>query len=454
MVLMNWTSRAALAGLCLVVLSWGSAFGRVAPDRVIVHGSAQAMLPGCQSPAQETPATADAATALPPVAQALQNFDQGIGQFRAMHNLASMSVAIVYGQDVIYARGFGCADLTAQTPATPPTIYDVGSVTKMMTATMLMQLRDAGKLQLNDPVNMYVPEATYLSPSGMTISPTFQQLASHSSGLPRDAATIPTTNEQLFQELQMTTAVSEPGTAFLYSNFGFAVLGQVLAQIAGQPYEQYVEQNILAPLGMTSSTFTPPASAPSPGWATPYDRVMVTAQGVQADARPYLTFGPYFPALGLYSTALDMAQFIKLQFRDGPAGGDQILSGSTLQEMRQQVISAAPALVGIGIGWEIYVPGTNVNPIIGKDGADEGFQAQMMFVPGANVGVFVVANTASTSDPTVPQLMFETAEAILLRLVPPIQQALGGQQAAGMSARPAPGVDEAPPWDMIAASPR
>ena len=427
MILPTWISRAALAGLCSVALSSGLTFGHVARDRLSDGVSAQAMLPACQSPDQVTPAVMDAATALPPVAQALLDFNQGIAQFRTMHNLASMSVAIIYDQDVVYAHGFGCADLTAQTAATPQTIYDVGSVTKMMTATMLMQLRDAEKLQLDDPVNKYMPEATYRSPSGMTISPTFQQLASHSSGLPRDAATIPTTNAQLFQELQTTTAVSEPGTAFLYSNFGFAVLGQVLAQIAGQPYEQYVEQNILAPLGMTSSTFTPPASAPSPGWATPYDSVMVTAQGVQADARSYLTFGPYFPALGLYSTALDMARFIKLQFRNGPAGGDQILSGSTLQEMRQQVIGAAPALVGIGICWEIYVPGTDVNPIIGKDGADEGFQAQMMFVPGANVGVFVVANTASTSDPTVPQLMFETAEAVLLRLVPPIQQAPMGQ---------------------------
>jgi CubicO group peptidase (beta-lactamase class C family) len=333
--------------------------------------------------------------------------------------LASFTAVVVYGQDVVYAQSFGCADIGTATPMTPETVVEAASISKMMTAVMLMQLRDGGKLSLQDTVNTYLPGAEYLSPSGETISPTFLELASHSSGLPRDMLPLPTSTEEMLQRLQTTTAVSEPGTEFLYSNLGFALLGQVLATVAGVSYEEYVTENILLPLGMTSSGFPRLLPAvPQAGYATPYVSLSVTTDGVQPQPSEWQDLRVYNPAAGLYTTAIDMVQVLKLVF----SGGNVVLSASSLEEMQQQVISALPALEGIGIGWEIYVPGTDIS-FIGKDGVLSGFQEQLMFVPGSNVGVFVVANTADATDPNVPQIMFLAAEQMLASLVPVFQAA-------------------------------
>jgi CubicO group peptidase (beta-lactamase class C family) len=387
----------------------------------------QASLPSCQPSDPQIISQSDPILQNAGVQQVLTGFDQGFEtQIRDPNQLPSVAVSIVHGSNVIWARGFGCADMTQQTAATAETIYGVGSVTKMFTAVMLMQLRDAGKLQLTDPVNMHVPGVEYQSPSGQTVSPTFEQLASHSSGLP-DTLTTATTFEGLVQQLQSTSAESEPGTAYLYSNLGYTVLGQALAQIAGQPYEQYIADHILQPLGMSSSSFNVP-TVPQAGYATPYISVEATSGGVQAQATTYQNQGLNNPAGGLTSTTMDMARFVMLQFTGGMANGAQIVSSASLQEMLQQVMTAGPEpLTGIGLGWQFYVPQQGMD-FVGKDGFIEGFIADIVFVPGTPVGVFLVTNLGNIADPgNTPITILGAGEEVLARLIPAIQQAAGGQ---------------------------
>jgi CubicO group peptidase (beta-lactamase class C family) len=312
---------------------------------------------------------------------------------------------------VIFAQGFGCGSLTPPAPTTAQTVFEMASITKTFTATMLMQLRDAGRLQLDDPVNQYVPQAVYKGPDGGTVSPTFRELAAHISGLPRDMVPAPATTQELFQRLAGVEAVSEPGTEYLYSNLAYAVLGQVLAQVAGQPYEEYVAANILGPLGMTSSGFNP-ASFQSM-LATGYLQVQTGAQGVTAQAaRPGDPLGVIDPAGGLLSSVSDMVRFLQLQFRDGPVGGDQILSASSLQEMWQPV---APTN-GTGsstIGWfTVHIAGFSM---ICKNGGLPGFGTQMCIVPEAKLGVVLLGNTAKQQ--TGPANLPALAESILSQVV-------------------------------------
>jgi CubicO group peptidase (beta-lactamase class C family) len=352
----------------------------------------------------------------PAVAQALTALGPAFVTAQTANGLPSLSGAVVYNQSVIWAQSSGCADLTQRTAATPTTVYGVGSVSKMMTATMLMLLRDAGKLNLDDPVDMYVPGASYLLPDGGgTVSPTFLQLASHSSGLPRDMTPEPTSMAQLLQQLQQTTAVFAPGTDHLYSNLGFMLLGQVLASIAGETFESYVTQQILQPLGMSSSGYAV-RSTPAAGVATPYYFVSYDGPNTQFETRSYLDWGLQDPAAGFTSTAMDMTRFLMLQFGTAPVGGAQILSASTLAEMRQVVTGGGPNLVGYGTGWEVYTPGPNNLDWLGKDGYILGFQAQLLYVPALQLGVFVVANSGDPAD--LSNTMLKVAQAMLEQLAP------------------------------------
>jgi CubicO group peptidase (beta-lactamase class C family) len=485
--------RLALAGVILVALS-GRSSGSVPPPV-----RAQGMTPANCATLQSVQGPAGAAGIDPALNRALGPLTGFLEEQRSQLGLPGMSVAVVLDQQVIYARGFGCADLALQTPAAPGTAYLMGSVTKMLTATMLMQLRDAGKLQLDDPVDKYVPGLHYLSPSGATVSPTFRELVSHTSGLPdyipNDPALLPSTNDDLLKELPSVVAVSEPGTQALYSDLGFDVLGYALSTIAGEPYESYVNNHILRPLEMADSGFVPndqktaalvqaltalpateaaqlamnPKLKPSdiaqlvslypPDEAAQILAALPSGEASQVAAlvpsQPPVTVGhdpllddlatayttlnpagtsgtpasPGFftgasaPTGGMISTVLDLAKFLMLQFRDGSAGGDQVLSGSSLAEM-QQPIAALDSTVSFGMGWEIFPASSATNglTLIGKNGAAQGYQAQIQFVSGTKLGIAIAANLADTADPNSFLKVDGLASQVLLRLAPATSQ--------------------------------
>jgi D-alanyl-D-alanine carboxypeptidase len=409
-------ARAALgAGLVLAVLAAGPSAPRAGGSTA---AAATQGLPACSAPSQTAPLTISPAGQMvannPGVQATFQALAANLPTYRNENELASVTVVVVAGQDVIYAQSFGCADLTAQSPATPSTVFEIGSATKMFTVVMMMQLRDAGKLNLDDPVNQYVPEATWQGPDGEPATATFAQLASHTSGLPRDLnlENFPMDLAQFWQDVGQLKAVSAPGTMPLYSNVGYAILGQVLAQIAGQSYEDYVVEHILRPLGMNNSGFPTSAMTP-PGGATGYDHI----SGGQGVVAPYLVLGPYNPAAGMISTPLDMAQFIKLQF----SGGNAVLSEASIRQMQQQVTPAGvPGYAGFGLGWELLAPVQGLN-LIGKDGELDGFQSQILFASGTTLGVFVIANTASPSNPQQPEQMTFVASQVLVPIVKAVQ---------------------------------
>jgi CubicO group peptidase (beta-lactamase class C family) len=288
----------------------------------------------------------------------------------------------------------------------------MASNTKSFTAVMLMQLRDAGRLQLDDPVNRYVPAVVYQAPDGRLVSPTFRQLAAHISGLPRDMRPAPASVEQLFQRLPQVVAESDPGTEYLYSNLGYAVLGQALAVIAGQPYAQYVTEHILRPLGMSSSGFD--RSAIQAPIATGYTSIEVTPEGVTAQPARYASLGPGNPSGGLLSSLADMTQFVKLQFADGPVGGSQILSGASLREMWEPVFPTnGPG--SATVGWFVSPFGSQA--LVCKNGALPGFHTQVCFLPQSQVGVVILANVA-TRLLTGPAGLQRMAQMILTTVLP------------------------------------
>ncbi len=256
---------------------------------------------------------------------------------RLKAKIPGLSIVIVHDQTVLLAKGFGYADLVKKIPADPQTVYRVGSVTKVLTALMLMQLRDAGKLHLDDPIAKYLPEFKIKSRFPDARPATFLQVAAHYSGLPieppmaheyqaAEKFKFPSVEEQL-KSLKDVEMIVPAMTKYSYSNLGYNIMGLALSRVAKQPYQQYVESHILKPLAMNHS-----------GFALTEQMKSHFAVGYKS-ARPDGTherssYPEYGMASGmLYSTVDDLAEFLSLFFREGPAGGKQVLGSSSLLEM-------------------------------------------------------------------------------------------------------------------------
>src|SRR5918992_2612192 len=263
----------------------------------------------------------------PEIRAVLAELEADIEKARVAKKIAGLSVAIVYDQEVLLSKGFGYADLDKKVPADSTTVYRIGSITKVFTALMLMQLRDAGKLSLDDPIEKYLPEFKIKSRFPDARPATFRQVAAHYSGLPREppmaheyqfTEKFPPVEEQL-KSLKDVEMMIPAMSMFSYSNLGYNIMGLALARVAKQPYTQYVDQHILKPLGMNQS-----------GFALTESMKRHFAVGYRA-ASPDGTFEKStYPEYGmasgmLYSSVDDMTRFMSLFFREGPAGGKQVL---------------------------------------------------------------------------------------------------------------------------------
>ena len=337
----------------------------------------------------------------PEIRAAIALVEAQIGSEQRDRNVPGISAGIVYDQELIWQQGYGYANLEAQIPADLNTVYRVASITKLFTSTMLMKLRDEGKLSLDDPVEKYLPEFKIKSPFADARPPTFRQIASHASGLPREGnhdgwrtMHMPTIESLIAglngDEMRLPT-MTEPK----YSNLGVSIMGYALSKIARQDYASYVEANVLQPLGMESSGFDRSRYGEQ-RYAIGYDFVGAgspdATTGGMAPA-PHWDEQGFRPGGGMYSTVADIAKFIAMQFRDAPAGGNQVLGGSTIREMHMPANVMPDFELGFGIGWGIRrVSGCKV---IGHSGGLPGYTTNISLVPALKLAVIVFTNTGT-----------------------------------------------------------
>jgi D-alanyl-D-alanine carboxypeptidase len=331
------------------------------------------------------------AAQLPEVTAALTVLDAWIAATVASREVPGLSIGIVSGQDLLWAKGYGLADLERKIPATASTVYRIGSISKLFTATAIMQLRDRGHLRLDDAVETSLPwfRLAHVDPDDPKI--TIRDLLTHLSGLPRDAPTpywndlnFPTRAE-LIHVLPSQEVVFPPATEWKYSNLAFAIAGEVLATVSREPYAEYVTRHILTPLGMTATTVTPTATLPD--LAVGYER---RVPGAPRAVAAFTETRALAPAANLASSVEDLAKFVALQLRDGPAGGTQILRGATLREMQRVQWLEPSWRRGQGIGFAIRRVSGHVR--IGQGGSVRGYQARLEIEPARQLGVIVLTN--------------------------------------------------------------
>lgn len=259
---------------------------------------------------------------------------------------AGISAVLIKDGRVIWAGAFGYATTTSDKPADTTTIYRIGSLTKAFTATLLMQLVEEGKVGLDDPVEKYVPEVKNLQ--GYTPI-TLRQLASHTSGLKRepdmrgaDVGPLDQWENKVLDCIPNTSFDSPPGTKYLYSNIGYAILGLALERASGVPYIQMVQQRIFTPLHMDDSYFM-----------MPEEKMPRLAEGISnnKDGRVNLNLpvtelkgrGYRVPNGGIFSTPLDLSKFVL-----SLTGVNPLLKPGSLREMR--MVPPGGEHYGLGIG--------------------------------------------------------------------------------------------------------
>lgn len=303
-----------------------------------------------------------------------------------------ISVGVGYDQELIWAHGFGVMNLESGTPTTPDTIYRCASITKLFTATSIMQLRDAGKLQLDDPITKHLPWFSVQSEYDDAPAITIRHLITHTSGLPREAAfpywidTNFPTIDQVRDALPGQSTVLPTEEKWKYSNLALSLAGEIVAAVSGQPYTDYVREHVLEPLGMESS-YIDPVPADHERLATGYGRRL--PDGTR-QISPYTDCRAITPAANLASTVNDLARFAMLQLRDGPASGSQILRGSTLKEMKRIHWLQEDWQAGWGLGF--YVWRYNGKTYAGHGGSLQGYRTDVQVCPADKTFAVVLTN--------------------------------------------------------------
>jgi CubicO group peptidase (beta-lactamase class C family) len=330
----------------------------------------------------------------PSIKAALDLLDARIADTQELKGIPGVALAVVLDQEVIFSKGYGYANLEKKIPMNAQNVFRIGSITKLFTSTMMMQLRDAGKLCLDDPLEKYIPAFKIKSRFPDARPTTFRMIAAHISGLPIES-TMNVWGELNFppidvflEKLAEAEMIFPSYTTFKYSNLGISILGHALEVIAKQPYREYIKEHILEPLGMTNTNFELNSDLKS-RLAAGY---IMDAEGVQIEA-PIFDIGGMTPAGQLYSTVGDLAKFIMLQFREEPAGGSQILGGTSLREMRSPVfLFNNENSLGIGIAWFIEKACEKYSRV-GHSGGIHGFSSYLTLVPGLKLGIALCSNS-------------------------------------------------------------
>jgi CubicO group peptidase (beta-lactamase class C family) len=316
--------------------------------------------------------------------------------------ITGLSVALVDDQELVWAEGFGYADKENRIAATPETVYMVASVSKLFTAAAIMQLADQGKIDIDQPVQTYVPAFSSHSrfPAADPITP--RTLLSHHSGLPSDLtngmvaygedqdALTRSEYHNLVGEINQTYITNPPNTAFSYSNLGYSLLGHTVEGVAGQDFIDYMDEAILGPLGMDSSSFT----------LKPDMKPRLSKEYLNGEKQEAI-WSRDIPAATLRSTVVDLSRFMMMVFGEGELGGQKILRAETVAEMLSPQNRDAPLDLGArwGLGWWLIpLPGLEYAGDNAWHSGGEGMWSSLLLIlPEHKLGVVVLNNSGENA---------------------------------------------------------
>lgn len=314
------------------------------------------------------------------------------------NEVVGLSVALVDDQKVVWADGFGYADKVNNIPATTETVYRVGSISKLFTATAAMQLSEQGKLDIDKPFQDYLPEFSIKSrfPDSAPITP--RTVMTHHSGLPSNLAKgmwsdNPLPFNTIIKQVREEYAAYPPDSVFSYSNLGVTLLGLVVETASGMDYVSYMDTSVLRPIEMANSSFSPALAQTTKASRAYRDGTEVEEPSLRD-----------VPAGGLNSNVVDLSRFIRMVLAGGTSGERQILKPETLEEMlRLQNVNVPLDLnFRVGLGWMLGGLGDidikNGGRVAHHSGATVNYHSMLIILPEHKLGVVVLANSSRALD--------------------------------------------------------
>jgi CubicO group peptidase (beta-lactamase class C family) len=316
-----------------------------------------------------------------------------VTELMTANHIPGGAIAVVKDGQLYFARGYGYADLESKRPATADsTIFRTGSISKVFTWTAVMQLAEQGKLDLNADVNTYlahfqIPE-TFPQPITMaqlmTHTAGFEELRTNGNMFASADAYLPL---QEFVGEKIPARIFPPGELVAYSNYGAALAGEIVAEISGEPFEQYIANHIFKQLEMNHSTFQQPLPSG-------FIQDAAVSYAVDENGTPHAGLFEYVqvqPAGALSATAKDMGNFMIAHLQDGQFGDTQVLQPESAQDMRRQYYAFNPQLPGVTRGF-MESDRNNVHLFI-HAGSTDLTSSLMALLPEQNVGIFMTFNS-------------------------------------------------------------
>jgi CubicO group peptidase (beta-lactamase class C family) len=306
-----------------------------------------------------------------------------IGRKLDQKDAPSISVAVARNGEILWEEGFGWADKERNRAATANTPYRLGSVSKPITATAVMVLRERGLVDLDKPINDYLGNAKIRAAAGDVSKATVRHIIQHIAGLPEyseayysDEPGHAPSLEQAIRRYGILTR--PPGEKFVYSNLGYTALGGVLTQVSGKSYDDFLHDEVFIPLGLKH--------AAAPGSHLSTERSV----GYRPDGEREVDFTRiYIPAADVYASAHDLARFGLFHLKAHLADQHQILSDKTIDKMTDNTVPMGNA--AYGLGWHIRMDSKGRRQVL-HGGASAGADAQFTLVPEEKLCVVVLAN--------------------------------------------------------------
>jgi CubicO group peptidase (beta-lactamase class C family) len=335
-----------------------------------------------------------------------ERIDAFVEEEMQRHHLPGLALALVEDDKVIFMKGYGKADPSGRL-VTPQTPFLLASASKPLTATAILQLVDAGKVDLDAPVQRYIPEFRVADPvaSGRI---TVRHLLLHTSGLPVTACDTRSNAQTLAEyvaELK-TVALDAPVRArHSYCSGNYNILGRVIEKVSDQSFGKYMEQNVFIPLQMENS-FTSETEAQTAGMAQGYQFLYGLSMPTHYQYNP-----SQLPSGYMISSAEDMSHFLIAQLNDGRYGDDRLLKADTVASMQVAGTDRGQD-GGYGYGW-VIAPKGDV-PAVWHDGVNNSYHSLLLMQPQNKRGVVILMNSFNI---VAYQSAYQEIEAGVVRLL-------------------------------------
>ncbi|MBL8270003.1 serine hydrolase domain-containing protein [Steroidobacter sp.] len=305
-------------------------------------------------------------------------------------SVPSIAVAVARDGKVIWEEGFGWADRERRIPATEHTMYSLASISKPMTSTGLMKLVEAGKIELDKPLNDYLGFAKLQGRAGDAHEATVRRVANHTAGLPmhyqffyEDEAPVPPSKDETI--LRYGFLVTQPGERFRYSNIGTGLLSYVVERVSGQRYADFMRREVFMPLGMTRTSVDI-----GPG-LEPFAATRYGADGLPIPFYELDTPG----AGGVFSSAHDLIRFAQFHLKTHLRDQRAIISDASIDEMHRPTVKGAlTADDGYGVGF--FVAREHGYRVVSHGGGMAGVSTQMLIFPDEKLALLALSNGNSS----------------------------------------------------------